>query len=279
MSRFDHGRNFRCRSSFCSPVLKVVARRAEGFFSIWSFLPGVTAKTRTIRSRGASSSCRTLIIHAGSPGFTLMEIMVALAIVALLFTSLFAVFDQSMNVAEQVKNQSSMDQIARLILRQVANDLDSLYLPQSKDQDFGFQGQNPEPEFMVDNSTVLEFSTTAGLDFNATFPSQSLYRVSYVLSPRADSQPRQFRLLRSQVLLSGNGTVPETRTTLSLSKTVRSFQVEFVDPEQIEPAQSWNADDLIQETQPPPAEVRIRLSLFGPAGREQDFNLACSLKE
>lgn len=238
----------------------------------------MTAKTRTIRSRGASSSC-TLIIHAGSPGFTLMEIIVALAIVALLFTSLFAVFDQSMNVADQVKNQSSLDQNARLILRQVANDLDSLHLPQKKDQDFGFQGQSPEPEFMVDNSTVLEFSTAAGLDFNATFPSQSLYRVSYVLSPLGESEPRQFRLLRSQVLLSGNGTVPETRTTLTLSKTVRDFQLEFVDPERIEPASSWNAEDLLQETLPPPAEVRIRLSLFGPSGREQGFELACSLKE
>jgi len=208
-----------------------------------------------------------------------MEIMVALAIVAVLFTSLFAVFDQSMDVAEEVKTQSAVDQNGRLILHQMSNDLDSLYLPGDKDKNATFQGRSPELEFMADNATVLEFTTSAGLDFNATFPSNALYRVSYVLAPIPDVEPKRFRLLRSQALLTGNGSVPETRTTLSLSKAVQDVQLEFIDPEQIDPAQSWNADDLVQETQPPPAEVRIRLSLSGPSARERTFSLARSLRE
>ena len=32
MSRFDHNRNFWGGSSYCSPVLRGAARRAEGFF-------------------------------------------------------------------------------------------------------------------------------------------------------------------------------------------------------------------------------------------------------
>ena len=212
-------------------------------------------------------------------GFTLMEIMVALAIVALLFTSLFAVFDQSMDVADQVKSTSSMDQNARLILRQIANDLDSLYIPQERGQHFDFQGQSPELEFMVDKSTVLEFTTSAGLDFNATFPSRSLFRVSYILAPISDMESRRFSLLRSQALVSGNGTVAETRTSLKLAETVTDLQLTFLDPEQIDPAQSWNKDDLVQETQPPPAGVRITLVLSGPSGREEPFELTRSLRE
>jgi type II secretion system protein J len=211
-------------------------------------------------------------------GFTLMEIMVALAIVAVLFTSLFAVFDQSMDVAEEVKTQTAVDQNGRLILHQLSNDLDSMYLP-GKEQNATFQGQSPDLEFMAENATVLEFTTSAGLDFNATFPSNALYRVSYTLSPLPELEPRRFRLLRSQALITGNGTVPETRTTLSLSKTVQNLQLEFIDPELIDPDRSWNSDDLAQETRPPPAEVRIRLSLAGPSGREQTFSMARSLRE
>jgi type II secretory pathway component PulJ len=208
-----------------------------------------------------------------------MEIMVALAIVAVLFTSLFAVFDQSMDVAEEVKTQTAVNQNGRLILHQISNDLDSMYLPGEKEHNAIFQGESPDLEFLTDNATVLEFTTSAGLDFNATFPSNALYRVRYTLSPLPEQEPRRFRLLRSQALITGNGTVPETRTTLSLSKTVQDVQLEFIAPEQIEPAQSWNVDELAQETQPPPAEVRIRLSLSGPTGREQTFSMTRSLRE
>ena len=208
-----------------------------------------------------------------------MEIMIALAIVALIFTSLFAVFDQSMDVADQVKSTSSMDQNARLILRQISNDLDSLYISQERGQHFDFQGQTPELEFMIDNSTVLKFTTSAGLDFNATFPSRSLYRVSYILAPISDMETRRFSLLRSQALISGNGTVAETRTSLQLAKTVTDLQLTFLDPEQIDPAQSWNMDDLVQEKQPPPAGVHITLVLSGHSGREGTFELTRSLRE
>ena len=144
-------------------------------------------------------------------GFTLMEILVALAIVSLVFTSLFAVFDKVLDVADQVEQRKALTQTGRLVLMRLSSDLESLLRPEKeapqqkntqnttgKGSWRAFQAESlPETGLgSAENATLLSFATSSGLEFNSTWPSHSLYRVEYIVEPLQEED--RYRLLRRQ---------------------------------------------------------------------------------
>ncbi len=138
-----------------------------------------------------NSGPRTMFLKSygpkqGASGFTLLEIMVALAISAIIFTCLFSVFSRVTETAEQVDRRLKVSQDKRVILLQLIRDLDSLYLPENEEKegprDFSFTGQDPSEALGPDNATILEFSTASDLSFNSTRIGRGINRVKYVLN-------------------------------------------------------------------------------------------------
>ena len=60
-------------------------------------------------------------------GFTLLEILIAIAILALVVSSLYGAYSGTMETTEMVESARDIDQAARLALMQMVDDFSSLY--------------------------------------------------------------------------------------------------------------------------------------------------------
>jgi type II secretion system protein J len=132
-------------------------------------------------------------------GFTLLEILVAIAILALVVTSLYGAYSGTLETTEKVESVRDVDQAARLALMQMADDLKSLYYTKSQKNDepspFRFGGGTlAEGE----EGSLVEFASTNHLGFDMIFPSQLINRVIYVLEKESENERSQ-RLIRKEL--------------------------------------------------------------------------------
>jgi general secretion pathway protein J len=132
-------------------------------------------------------------------GFTLFEILIALAILALVVSSLYGAYSGTLDTTEMVESIRDVDQVARLALMQMVNDLKSLYYQKAQGEDtespYTFGGIT---EAEGEGGEIVAFATTSRLDFDLTFPSQRINRVSYIMEKQPDNE-KLFRLVRKEL--------------------------------------------------------------------------------
>jgi type II secretion system protein J len=134
-----------------------------------------------------------------SAGFTLLEILIAFAILALVVSSLYAAYSGTLEATEMVASVSNVDQVGRLTLIQIANDFKSLYYQKAQED-----GEESPYRFAGgmgtegDEGSVVEFATTSHLGFDVSFPSLRINRVRYVLEKQSDNE-RYFKLIRREL--------------------------------------------------------------------------------
>ena len=211
-----------------------------------------------------------------SSGFTLLEILIAIAILALVVSSLFGAYSSTMETTEMVESARDVDQAARLALMQMVDDFSSLYYKkaegENEDSPFRFQGgMDGESE----KGTVVQFASTAHLGFDGSFPNLRINRVSYVLEKQAENQ-RYYRLVRMElpfVDLSGE----REETAVELADTVESLTITYLN-EDGETLSQW--DSKAEETEGIlPRLVNIRLQLAGEKSRVFSTTVAIQARE
>ncbi len=209
-------------------------------------------------------------------GFTLLEILIAIAILALVVSSLYGAYSGTLATTEMVASARDVDQAARLALMQMVDDFSSLYYRKAEGENenspFRFQGgMDGESE----RGTVVEFASTAHLGFDGSFPNLRINRVSYVLEKQADNQ-RYYRLVRMElpfVDLSGE----REETAVELADTVESLTLTYLN-EDGETLSQW--DSKAEETEGLlPRLVHIRLQLAGEKSRVFATTVAIQAQE
>ena len=211
-----------------------------------------------------------------SSGFTLLEILIAIAILALVVSSLFGAYSSTMETTEMVESARDVDQAARLALMQMVDDFSSLYYKKA-------EGENEDSPFRLQGGmdaeggggTVVEFASTAHLGFDGSFPNLRINRVSYVLEKQPDNQ-RYYRLVRMElpfVDLSGE----REETAVELADTVESLTITYLN-EDGETLSQW--DSKAEETEGIlPRLVNIRLQLAGEKSRVFSTTVAIQARE
>lgn len=209
-------------------------------------------------------------------GFTLLEILIAIAILALVVSSLYGAYSGTLETTEMVESARDVDQAARLALMQMVDDFSSLYYKKAEGENenspFRFQGgMDAESE----RGTVVEFASTAHLGFDGSFPNLRINRVSYVLEKQEDNQ-QYYRLVRMElpfVDLSGE----REETAVELADTVESLTLTYLN-EDGETLSQW--DSKAEETAGLlPRLVHIRLQLAGEKSRVFATTVAIQARE
>ncbi|NJB68760.1 type II secretion system protein J [Desulfobaculum xiamenense] len=215
-------------------------------------------------------------VRRGQAGFTLLELMVALAVLALVVTGFLGAFRELLASTAEYESESASRQAARQIFGVMVNDLRSATDYKSgttsalKDM-YRFAGHGYTGE-LQDEDIVLELSTAAGLDWDAGFPSHGLQQVRYVL--RRDSGDRDVvRLFRAS--RPHAGVVGEWGwNAIELFDDVRFLEITFLEMADSDPLERWDSVKR-QEADPKasryPALVRIRLGLPGFGDVERVF--------
>jgi general secretion pathway protein J len=116
-------------------------------------------------------------------GFTLFEILITLAILAVVFSLLYLTFHQSMGVMAEVSDRTEVIQDGRMILERMAGELKGCFLPlvenRSKVFAYGLVARSAkERDDFLDR---LDFTTFIPAQSNATNPEREICEIGYFL--------------------------------------------------------------------------------------------------
>ena len=160
-----------------------------------------------------------------------------------------------------VENSRDVDQVARVALMQMVDDFKCLYYQKAKEEDeespYSFGGVSEVEE---EGGVIVAFATTSRLDFDMTFPSQRINRVSYVIEKQPDDE-KLYRLVRRELPfadLSGE----RQEVVVEIADGVESLSLAYFDKDG-QQFNQWdsNADGLL------PRLVHIKLRMAGDKSR------------
>ncbi|WP_462324769.1 PulJ/GspJ family protein [Desulfoplanes sp.] len=169
------------------------------------------------------------------PGFTLLEILVALTITATVMSVLFGVYASCLDVAQEIESSSRTDQMMRMVVSRISNDIRS-YAPMTvadlrayRDEENATLENNATaaitgtedngtaddlplftgiemamPPDDEDGTVVMSFPTRSSLGFEADEGLQRINLVAYVLVPEDEAgESGNFILLRRELPFAG----------------------------------------------------------------------------
>jgi type II secretion system protein J len=206
-------------------------------------------------------------------GFTLLEILIAIAILALVVSSLYGAYSGTLDTTEMVESIRDVDQVARVALTQMVDDFKSIYYQKAQGEDeespYSFGGVT---EVEGEGGVIVAFATTARLDFDMTFPSQRINRVSYVIEKQLDNE-KLYRLVRREVPfadLSGE----RQEVVVEIADGIESLSLAYFDEDGQQFSQ-WDskAEGLL------PRLVQIRLQMAGEKSRVFSTSVAIRQQE
>ena len=229
--------------------------------------PNSAQKTKRCSTQSFDSLCARRYAPCGlrlSSGFTLLEILIAIAILALVVSSLYGAYSGTIETTEKVESLRDIDQTARLALMQMADDFKSFYYRKAEsneeDSPFGFSGGM---EAEGEEETVVEFASTSHLGFDLNFPSLRINRVRYTLTKELGNE-QHHKLVRIEIPFAD---LPGEREeiTLELADSVESLVLTY----QNKDGQSFSQwDTKARETEGlPPRLVNIQLKMAGDKSR------------
>lgn len=217
-----------------------------------------------------------LAIRTAAAGFTLFEVLTALAVLAGAFVGLFAVFRVASDVAVNIRTQGAAREMARVVRVLLARDLDSVFHPPLTEragrQGFRFLVPGPsDSESRTDDGdrVVLDMITLARLDFERDEPAAGTTRVRYLLRPLGDGEAG-YALVRAELadphlLPAGLRDLPWRE--VALARGVASFSLTPLD-ERRAAREDW--DSRRRESQGGEALPRMVVAAYRPVRDASD---------
>lgn len=183
-----------------------------------------------------------------------MEILVALAIISILFSALFGVFSRIAQTADQAQTELNLGQVGRMLCSQVSQDLEDVYLVKGEKETGAnnassaawaeFTGNSPDPDTM-ETTVLLSMATFSALDFsnsgtgNPETRTDKLVRVRYLVQPLSN---HLYQLIREEMSYP-ELEQPPSATSIVLTKNLATILIRFSTATGQE-LHSWNKDKI-----------------------------------
>jgi prepilin-type N-terminal cleavage/methylation domain-containing protein len=205
-----------------------------------------------------------------SPGFTLLEILIAIVIVATVLSTVFASYTTTFRVIRETESQVEIYQMARTVLDRIVEDLESVYIPKDvapetqKKEDNGpyvFEGEDTEINGVSANT--LRFPSKAHVVFAEEDQSWGTAQITYYVKEGEASQGlvllRSDRLVFEEPLEEGRGGYP-------LCEGLAAVKFGYID-DKGEEHRSWDPS----EKNKIPQMVTLTLDFLNPSDPERSF--------
>ena len=213
-------------------------------------------------------------------GFTLLEVMLALGILATILVILFATYSAAVERAERIRERSQIYHEARVLLELMANDLRSAYVeavqpPQpgfqpAKARTYTFVGEDlEEARLPVDKLTFYAFLPLLRPDL----PQPEVCRVTYSLETIAD--PAQGKILFRRVNCSLDPETTEREYPFPLTELAQGLDFRYYDAKGNEQL-AWDSRDA-QGGKRLPALVKIIVLLADHQGLLRPFEMTTEI--
>jgi prepilin-type N-terminal cleavage/methylation domain-containing protein len=192
-------------------------------------------------------------------GFTLLELVIAMVIFAIVASAVFALFDAGRSVTSRAEFRSQLFQTARSALQAVENDLRGVVMPGTQ-FDTGFigtgGGSDKEPLDKLEFHSVNRY-TSAAYDVNKVQPDQvwgiDLTKVYYYIEQDLKKTPHGFVREVPLELTPPNGPVHRDESVVELSQDVVFIHFRYFDGNDWQT--SW--DSTVTNNLPKAVEVTV----------------------
>jgi general secretion pathway protein J len=206
----------------------------------------------------------------GMQGFTLAELLIAIAIFALLVSIVMGSFNGVFLSTEALNVQRTNNEMVRACLERVATDLKNIYMelpPLFKPADM--TDAPPAHRFAagaaLDGASprvLLQLTSRSHISARRSFK-PGLAVIRYYLETSGGAGDSVYRLRRSDALLLGD-TLPELQADPILCENIKTIQFLCIDADG-EEHETWDSSSSDADYATPRA-VAIRIELAGPAG-------------
>ncbi len=218
-------------------------------------------------------------------GFTLVEVLLALLIGALVMLGSYSVTSQVIGLSDDVRSNLAAEDALDILRLALDNDLGSLIWVESNKQgaaeSMAFFGGRQETALSgQDEEVLLSLASAAVLAPDAPFPAHAFNRVTYLLRkpPQKDGENKETRqLVRLELpaatLAWRDAAHPPARETVLL-EAVTACAIRFFDQTALQT--TWDSQQRQQARQTPlPTQVRLEGSaIFGDKHRRFDVRAA-----
>lgn len=176
-------------------------------------------------------------------GFTLLEIIFAIAIFAIIISSIYPAYTSTYNNIEIAESESDIYYMARVALARLSDDLESAYIPVQNNTDGSsdtnaFIGQNEYIESA--RADKLRFTSRAHINFGDNFESEKNAKIEYYTLRNEDTG--EIILYRSDTM--GSHDWPEEKTGgFILCEGLQSFSLTYTDKSGQE-YDTWDSSDI-----------------------------------
>ena len=117
----------------------------------------------------------------GEAGFTLLEILSAAALLAIILTILYSTASVQIRTIEQTRNQGDIDHMARVVMERMADDISSAYFSKEVGKEdrveYLFAGTNGEREGIPEDS--LRFTSLCNARYPKIFDTGDIGEIEY----------------------------------------------------------------------------------------------------
>jgi general secretion pathway protein J len=206
-------------------------------------------------------------------GFTLLEILIAIFIFALIISAVFTAYRGTFNIIDETESQEDIYQMARIALERITGDLASAYFPEATQTGKADQADSEPILFHGEKSGIgdlrcgeLRFLSLAHLDFSDEKCLAEPAEIAYYGA--TGSEEGVLDLYRSDTSLARER--PESGTGgLLLCKGLSSIDFIYCDAEG-EPHEDWDSDEGFSKGKLP-SRVSIMMEFPNPKDPERPY--------
>lgn len=202
-------------------------------------------------------------------GITLIEVMMAFAILGIVMTLVYSGFVQTANNKKRVETRLSRNHEISMGLSRIARELSMAYVSAQLNQ-------NPALRPMISAMVLTEKGANSRIDFTS-FSHLRLYRdahesdqneLSYYVTDDPEDGDRKVLARREQRRIDDDP--QEGGQTQVLIENVVSFHIEVLDPMTLEWTSSWDTMQVAMQPNRLPIQAKIFVTVPNLTGRGED---------
>lgn len=206
-------------------------------------------------------------------GFTLLEILVGMAILAFMATMIWQISSGNIDAKERVEKRDEVFQMSRIAIERIVDDLEMAFLV-TNSQFLGKAQDGTSAKTIFKGEDTGHFDT---VNF-ASFSNWRMFRnskesdqaeIGYYVVPDEEERDLYRLMRRVSPYFDNNGT--EGGRSEPVAENISSFDLEYYDGRQGEWTKEWNSEEVDQKDKLPRA-VKVTLSFTDPSNEEEKIN-------
>ncbi|MFQ5456101.1 MAG: type II secretion system protein GspJ [Nitrospirota bacterium] len=200
----------------------------------------------------------------GNKGFTLIEVVISMAILAIIVTIIYETFAASFDTVERVEKDMDTYHMIRLSLSKLSNEISSAYYS-NKDKNTGFVGINNR----IDDrpSDTIKFTSLSHYRYKKYVPESDISLITYYMNFQPEDKGSLLMHQEQGNIYAIEGGMEE----YELAENISGFDLQYYDGEKWQ--EEWDSEELKRL----PKAVSIRLSIKDQNNRDKVFSIIAEI--